>query len=340
MGEDMYFMEYRPYNWIFNWIFEERVMKIWNAICILTILVTGMVFMSGCTSSDSTSTEPVATPTPQIVNKTVPVTPTLTPTPQIVNQTVLVTPALTPPQVTRPSLVIPKGGVWVKIAYSGNFSGSFGTPGVLKAVEDSGDHIYQIATTDGPVVATIQKSDGSSAELSVDVYKDGALRKHAATTSPGGIVEIQASVKTVTITTTAPPATSTPTPPTPDPAPTPDVTLPDVDHPGSLSIFTNGGLGNDVIVYIAREGSNVGPLKTDPYAMGGNQNPGYLQVRILPNGESPSLSLVPGNYIAYLPAKTGVGETEIQSFTINANCHTVISFAAYSYRASSGGGCG
>jgi hypothetical protein len=339
MGEDMYFMEYRPYIRIF----EERAMKKWNAICILIILVTGMVFMSGCTGSDSTSTEPVATPTPQIVNKTVLVTPALTPNPQIVNETVLVTPALTPPpqQVTRPSLVIPSRGVWVKITYSGNFSGSFGTPGVLKAVEDSGDHIYQIATTDGPVVATIQKSDGSSAELSVEVYKDGALRKHAATTSPGGIVEIQASVKAVTTTTTAPPATSTPTPPTPDPAPTPDVTLPDVDHPGSLSIFTNGGLGNDVIVYIAREGSNVGPLNTDPYAnIGGNQNPGYLQVRILPNGESPSLSLVPGNYIAYLPAKTGVGETETQSFTINANCHTVISFAAYSYRASSGGGCG
>jgi hypothetical protein len=301
-------------------------MKIWNAICILTVLVTGMVFMSGCISSASTSTAPAATPTPQIVNETVLVTPTPTSPPQ---------------QVTTPSVLIPTSGVWVKVMYSGNFSGSLGTPGVLKFVEDSGDHIYQIATTDGPVVATIQKSDGSSAELSVEVYKDGALRKHAATTSPGGIVEIQASVKAVTTTTTAPPATSTPTPPTPDPAPTPDVTLPDVDHPGSLSIFTNGGLGNDVIVYIAREGSNVGPLNTDPYAnIGGNQNPGYLQVRILPNGESPSLSLVPGNYIAYLPAKTGVGETETQSFTINANCHTVISFAAYSYRASSGGGCG
>ncbi|MDD1683459.1 MAG: hypothetical protein LUO98_06460 [Methanoregula sp.] len=316
-------------------------MKIGNAICILTILVTGMVFMSGCTSPDSTSTEPVATPSPPIDNKTVLVTPTLTPPPQAANETVLVTPALTPQQVTRPSLVIPKGGVWVKITYCGNFSGSIGTPGVLKAVEDSGDHIYQIATTDGPVVATIQKSDGSSAELSVEVYKDGALRKRAATTSPGGIVEIQASVKTVTITTTAPPAPSTPIPQTPDPAPAPEVTLPDVGHPGSLTIFTNGGLGNDVIVYIAREGSSVGPLNTDPYTnTAGIQNPGYLQVRILPNGESPSVSLVPGNYIAYLPAKTGVGETEKQPFTINANSHTTISFAAYSYRASSGGGCG
>jgi hypothetical protein len=220
--------------------------------------------------------------------------------------------------------------------YSGNFSGSFGTPGVLKVMEDSGEHIYQISTTDGPVVVTIQKSDGSSAELAVDVYKDGALRKHAATTTPRGIVEIQASVKTVTVTTTAV-LTSTASVTTPTPA----EILVDVDHPGSLSIFTNGGLGNDVTVYIAREGSSVGPLNTDPYAnMLGNQNPGYIQVKILPNGESATVSLVPGNYIAYLPVKSGGGLPEQQSFTINANCNTVISFAAYSYRASSGGGCG
>lgn len=318
----MYFMEYRPYIWIF----EERVMKIGNAICILTILGIGMVLMSGCTSSDAASTEPGATTPSQIVNTTVLVPPTQTPTPQ---------------QVTRPSLVIPPRGVWLKITYCGNFSGSFGTPGVLKDVEDSGDHLYQIATTDGPVVATIQKSDGSSAELSVEVYKDGALRKQAGTTSPRGIVEIQVSVKAVMTATTAPPANSTPIPPSPDPARIPDVTLPDVDHPGSLSIFTSGGLGNDVIVYIAREGSSVGPLNTDPYSNTiGIQNPGYLQVRILPNGESPSVSLVPGNYIAYLPAKTGTGETEKQPFTINPNSHTTISFAASSYRASSGGGCG
>jgi len=294
-------------------------MKIWNAICILTVLVTGMVFLSGCISSASTSTAPAATPTPQIVNETVLVTPTPTSPPQ---------------QVTTPSVLIPTSGVWVKVMYSGNFSGSFGTPGVLKFVEDSGDHIYQISTTDGPVVVTIQKSDGSSAELAVDVYKDGAIRKHAATTSPKGIVEIQVSVKTVTIPTNA-------TPTTPTPTPTTAVNLVDVDHPGSLSIFTNGGLGNDVYVYIAREGSSVGPLNTDPYAnMLGNQNPGYIQVRIFPNGESPTVSLVPGNYIAYLPAKSGGGQPEQQSFTINAYCNTVISFSAYSYRASSGGGCG
>ena len=54
-------------------------MRKWNAIGILTVLVTGMVLMSGCTSPVSTSTVPVATPTPKIVNLIVLVTPSLTP---------------------------------------------------------------------------------------------------------------------------------------------------------------------------------------------------------------------------------------------------------------------
>jgi hypothetical protein len=310
-------------------------MRTGNTICILTILVIGMVFMSGCTRSEAMSTAPAATPTPQIMNELV-LVPTSTPAPQIVTETVPVTPAPapTPQQVASPSVPVPTSGVWVKVAYSGNFSGSYGTPGVLTSVEDSGEKIYQVQTTDGPVVVTLVKKDGSSAELAVDVYKDGVLRKHAATTSPKGFVEIQASVKKVTIPTTAAPAMQNPTP-------KPAVTLVDVDDPGSLSILTGGGLGSEVTVFIAREGSSVGPINTDPYANTlGNPNPGYLQVKILPNGQSPTVSLVPGNYIAYLPPKMGGGQPEEQSFTINANSNTVISFSAYSYRASSGGGCG
>ncbi len=110
------------------------------------------------------------------------------------------------------------------------------------------------------------------------------------------------------------------------------------DSPGSISIFTQGSLGNDVTVYIARQGSNVLPMTYDQY-----NNlivpPGYIPIKILPNGESPSVSLAPGFYIAYLPDKTGIQSPEQQSFTINPNCNTVVTFSGYSYRAASGGGC-
>jgi hypothetical protein len=117
------------------------------------------------------------------------------------------------------------------------------------------------------------------------------------------------------------------------------VTLAIDDTPGSISIFTQGSIGNDVTVYIARQGSNVLPLTHDQY-----HNlvvpSGYISINILPNGESPTVSLAPGYYIAYLPDKTGIQQPEQQSFTINPNCNTVVTFSGYSYRAASGGGCG
>jgi hypothetical protein len=116
-----------------------------------------------------------------------------------------VMPTATPRQVTTSSAMIPASGVWVNIRYSHTYSGSLGTPGRLRDVEDSGEHFYQISTTDGPVVVFIQKSDGSSAELVVDVYKDGTLMKHAVTISPKGFIEMQASLKTATTATTAAP---------------------------------------------------------------------------------------------------------------------------------------
>jgi hypothetical protein len=104
-------------------------------------------------------------------------------------------PAETPQQVTTPALLVPSTGVWVKITYSGKFSGTVGTPGRLRDVAESGERFYQISTADGPVDVFIEKSDGSSAEMVIDVYKDGVLVKHTATTAPKGIIEFQASLK-------------------------------------------------------------------------------------------------------------------------------------------------
>jgi len=100
------------------------------------------------------------------------------------------------------------------------------------------------------------------------------------------------------------------------------VFLPSDDGTGTLLIRT-GGLGIDATVSVSREGDTAG----------------VLRIPVLPDGNSNIVSLPAGNYIAYLPGKYG-GDPEQQAFSINANCNTVISFSAYSYRASSGGGCG
>jgi hypothetical protein len=59
---------------------------------------------------------------------------------------------------------------------------------------------------DGPVDVSVRKADGTSGKMTVDVYKDGALVRHAETVAPRGLIEFQASVKTETAATPAAPA--------------------------------------------------------------------------------------------------------------------------------------
>jgi hypothetical protein len=281
-------------------------MKKWNVFGILTLLVIGMVFMNGCTRPVSMATTPEPSPKSQIVNET------------------------GPQQVTTPSVIIPPTGFWVKVTYSGTFSGNVGKPGFLKEVEDSGDHFYQISTADGPVWVSIQKSDGSSAELAVDVYKDGTLIRHAATTAPNGVVEFEASAKTVTRLRTAIPTIPTPTP-TPTLTPTTTVSSSVETEYGSLSIHT-GGFGKGVSVFIAPYRAPVPPIYYDSYGNVAGVSE-LIRVEILPDGNSEMVWLPVGQYTAYLPNKDGKG-TETHSFLISANSNTLISFEGYSYRTS------
>jgi hypothetical protein len=171
----------------------------------------------------------------------------------------------------------------------------------------------------------------------------------AETTPAATLTAVPAEKKTVVTPITAVPAekrTVTP-PPTTMPAETitvattPAVPVYEKGGTGSLLIHT-GGVGSGVVVYVARQGTDVYPIN-ELYDSGGNvlenRTSGYIQVNILPDGNSETVSLAPGTYSAYLPGKNG-GPAEQQSFTMNADSNTVISFFAYSYRASSGGGCG
>jgi hypothetical protein len=109
-------------------------------------------------------------------------------------------PTATPQPVTPSSASVPPTGVWVKVTYTGQFTGTIGTPGRLNDVVPNGGNLYQVPTKDGPVVVSIEKSDGTSAELTIEVYKDGVLMKRAATTAPKGTVEFEAALVAVTAT--------------------------------------------------------------------------------------------------------------------------------------------
>ena len=296
-------------------------MKKWNAIGILTIIVIGMVLMSGCTNTGSTSTAPEATATPQIVNETVLVTPTLTPTISP-NSTPAPEPVTSQTQATRDPII----GSWL----NGKVFNADGTVG-----------------SDGTTIWKVNKNENNSYFVIADVLSPGANNPRDVTSSEwiynplSDKINVRGSSQTFARGIPAPKPTSIPTV-TPNQTPTTAEPLAVEDGIGSLSIQT-GGLGNDVSVFIARQGSNVLPIN-NVYDLYGNvvegQTTGYMEVKILPDGNSQTVYLAPGYYIAYLPDKNGALEPEQQSFTINANCHTVITFSGYSYRSGSGGGCG
>lgn len=161
------------------------------ALVVLAVIGGVYLFMHGQAGT------PGITPTPTITTPA-----TTVPHTKVTTIATTVIPVTTPQQVTTPYIPIPKSGVWVKISYPDKYEGTVGTPGSVSDVADSGDHFYQISTSDGPVVVSIQKDDGTSTMLTVDVYKDGDLMKHAETVAPKGVVEFQAILKTTTTTTT------------------------------------------------------------------------------------------------------------------------------------------
>jgi hypothetical protein len=162
------------------------------ALVVLAVIAGAYFFMQGQAGTTK------ITPTPEI---TVPAT--TVPRTTVTTVATTMTPTTAPQQVTTPSLLTPASGVWVKVIYPNKYSGTVGTPEWSREVTDSGSQFYQISTSNGPVVVSIQKSDGSSDELAVEVYKDGTLMKHAVTTSPKGIVEFQVSLIAVNTTATA-----------------------------------------------------------------------------------------------------------------------------------------
>ena len=227
-------------------------MKRWNAIGILTVLATGMVFMSGCISPVSTGTIPEATLPPQVDYETVPVPPAPTPTTAVPASTAPVAP---PPQIVNETVPV---------------------------------------TTLAPTPALTTVNDHGYDESK---YKDTD--------------------------------------------PEPPVSVEDNATGGLFINIRAGGATEGLKVFIARDGTNVSPVEysylPDRTIVEG-QNSGYIQVKILPDGRSELVKLMPGKYIAYLPDMNG-GEPEQQSFMISKGGITPLWFTGFA--ASSGsGGCG
>lgn len=154
---------------------QEMNMRNWQITGIITVLIIAAVLMSGCT------------------NNAAPQAATSTPT------SVVTTQATPLPSATPVQIAIPPTGVWMKVTYPGNYTGTYGALGYYQTeVTDKGTHFYQIATAIGPVAASIKKLDGSGDTLAIAVYKDGVLIKEESTTVPYRLMEFYSDLKTST----------------------------------------------------------------------------------------------------------------------------------------------
>ncbi len=158
---------------------------------------------------------PAVTPFLTTVPATVPTTP-LPPAPAVDGSEAALTvlketasPEPTPtPALSGSQIPIPRTGSWVHIQYAGNYTGSIGERGNIRPVSGTGERFYQLFAEKGTVRAIIQKGDGSSRPLTIDLYQDGALLVHGETSVPLGEVNIQTELITATPAATAVPATT------------------------------------------------------------------------------------------------------------------------------------
>jgi len=227
-------------------------MKKWNAIGIFIVLVTGVVFLSGCISSASTNAAPMATPVPQIVHGTVLVTPSPTP--------VITVPASTAPE----------------------------TPTATPVVSET---VSAIPTTTPAIVRVTTDSPYDEPE---DYYQN-----------------LKPALSTEGVT-------------------------------GTLVIRVEGCPADGLTVFIARNGTDVSPIDDNNLLdrmVVEDQNPVFLQVKILPDGSSESVRLAPGAYSAYLPDKNDNEIEDQQSFTIGAKFMTYVSLTGSSYLPLDSSGC-
>jgi hypothetical protein len=156
-------------------------------IIFLALIGVGVIYSTSLQGNSGIPPEVVDTPTMPPVTTTIP-------TPAV-QQTV--TPQATIILPTQPQVLIPPTGVWVRVVYPGNFTGTVGTFGTMRTVTGSFDKFYQVSTVDEIVQVLIQKLDGSGNVLTAEVYRNGTMVKNVSITAPRGTIDFNVDLKKV-----------------------------------------------------------------------------------------------------------------------------------------------
>ena len=108
------------------------------------------------------------------------------PTPAMPSDTTAASPAGFPAGTNA----IPANGVWVRVSYPGNFSGTVGAEGWMTGVNGSGTRLYQLPVHDTLIEGSVDKLDGSADSLNVEIYNGGSLVSGCTTAKPWGSVDL------------------------------------------------------------------------------------------------------------------------------------------------------
>lgn len=209
---------------------SRKPLIIGAVVAVILIIVAAIVLLptlTGGSGTTSPATEVITPATTTAVTTQVTAAPAKTAATTKTPEAAVTTAAAT--TTSESQSPVPDTGVWVRIVYANTFKGSVGTPGDQVEVYDTGDKIYQIPTSEGIVSVSVQKMDGSSEKLLVEVYKNGKIVAQKSSTVPKGVVEVLADLK--------PTATPTPTP-TPTKIPIPVKTTASVNATANASATT------------------------------------------------------------------------------------------------------
>jgi len=149
-----------------------------RAMLVIVVIIGGVIVFGQITKG---KTQPAQNMVPTSVMTTVE-TPIPTPIPS---------PTPVPTPVPRPQYIIPSTGTWVRIQYPGNFVGYVGTRGVFTLVNNTVEQFIQLPASEGVISGSIGKQDGSVDNLTVGIYKDGALVFTKNTRKPSGEIDFQ-----------------------------------------------------------------------------------------------------------------------------------------------------
>ena len=158
-----------------------------SAIVIIILLIAGTAFIYPGFMLPKTSVPlPPSTPVPTAVGTpAVAVTPVQTPfqQPATVSATLLQTD-------------VPATGIWVKIVYDGEYTGTIGTGGRLVEVRGTGGRLYRVpaASTD-TVEVSIQKLDTAGLPLTAEVYNNGMMVQRKTIITPKGTLVTAVDLK-------------------------------------------------------------------------------------------------------------------------------------------------